>query len=142
VTLPGQLSEPIEQISDQRGNVLAVILRTADVYPSATDFVTPPDANFQVGFIVYEANGVVQRHTHRPIEREIVGTSEVLLVRKGSCVVELFDDERRSVTTRELRPGDVILLIAGGHGLHMLEDTVLLEVKQGPYTGMDEKERF
>jgi hypothetical protein len=24
----------------------------------------------------------------------------------------------------------------------MLEDTVLFEIKQGPYTGLDEKERF
>jgi hypothetical protein len=33
-------------------------------------------------------------------------------------------------------------MVGGGHGFHMLEDTVLLEVKQGPYTGIDEKEHF
>ena len=35
-----------------------------------------------------------------------------------------------------------MLMIDGGHGFRMLEDTVFLEVKQGPYTGVDEKERF
>jgi hypothetical protein len=35
-----------------------------------------------------------------------------------------------------------MLMVAGGHGFRMLEDTVILEVKQGPYTGEDEKERF
>ena len=46
------------------------------------------------------------------------------------------------VATRELLPGDIMLMVGGGHGFRMLEDTVLLEVKQGPYTGLDEKERF
>ena len=49
---------------------------------------------------------------------------------------------RELVATRELRQGDVMLMIAGGHGFRMLEDTILLEIKQGPYTGIDEKERF
>lgn len=138
---PREFSETIEQITDHHGRVLAVIVR-AGVSPAQTDFVTAPRESFQVGFIVYEANGVVQRHVHRPIARQLVGTSEVLVVREGSCVVELFDDERRPVTSKELRLGDVILLLAGGHGFQMLEDTVLLEVKQGPYTGLDEKERF
>ena len=141
MTGPREFRETIEQINDEQGRVLAVILRTG-VSPAETDFVTAPGENFQVGFIVYAANGVVQRHVHRPIARQLVGTSEVLVVRKGSCVVELFDDERRPVTSKELRVGDVILLLAGGHGFRMLEDTVLLEVKQGPYTGLDEKERF
>ena len=56
--------------------------------------------------------------------------------------MDLYDEERRHVATRELRAGDVILIAAGGHGFRMLEDTVLLEVKQGPYVGLDEKERF
>jgi hypothetical protein len=32
--------------------------------------------------------------------------------------------------------------MTGGHGFRMLEDTVLLEVKQGPYGGQAEKSRF
>ncbi len=38
--------------------------------------------------------------------------------------------------------GDILVLVSGGHGFRMLEDTVLMEVKQGPYTGLKEKERF
>jgi hypothetical protein len=46
------------------------------------------------------------------------------------------------VAPRELNVGDVMLMVGGGHGFRMLEDTVLLEIKQGPYTGENEKERF
>jgi hypothetical protein len=56
--------------------------------------------------------------------------------------VDLFDDARNFVATRELRTGDAILLVSGGHGFRMLEDTVLAEVKQGPYIGLAEKERY
>jgi hypothetical protein len=54
----------------------------------------------------------------------------------------VYTEDRDLVTTRDLGPGDLILMIAGGHGFTMYEDTVLLEVKQGPYIGLDEKERF
>jgi hypothetical protein len=49
---------------------------------------------------------------------------------------------KETVATRELREGDILLLVDGGHGFRMLEDTVFVEIKQGPYTGLDEKERF
>lgn len=123
------------------GPLLALLLSGRDD-PSETTFPTPPELNLQVGFVVYPAGGEIQRHDHRSLERRIVGTPEVLVVRSGRCEVDLYDEERRHVATRELRAGDVILIAAGGHGFRMLEDTVLLEVKQGPYVGLDEKERF
>jgi hypothetical protein len=46
------------------------------------------------------------------------------------------------VAPRELNVGEVMLVIGGGHGFRMLEYTILLEIKQGPYTGEIEKERF
>jgi hypothetical protein len=38
--------------------------------------------------------------------------------------------------------GDVILLAYGGHGFEMLEPTEMIEVKQGPYAGDNDKTRF
>jgi quercetin dioxygenase-like cupin family protein len=129
------------EVITARDKVLALIVR-GDTQYDRTTFVTPDDFNLQVGFVVYPAGGTIAPHLHLPLPRQITGTSEVLVVRSGRCVVDLFDDDRRAVTTRELAAGDVIVLMAGGHGFRMLEDTVLLEVKQGPYTGLQEKERF
>lgn len=120
---------------------LAYIIR-GDLMPSRTTFLTPPQFKQQVGFVVYPAGGEIQRHVHRPLSRHLVGTSEVLIVRRGRCEIDIYNDDRQLVATRELREGDVMLMVGGGHGFHMLEDTVFLEVKQGPYTGQDEKERF
>jgi hypothetical protein len=132
--------EQIEKIV-WNGIELAYILR-ASLDPEQTTFFTPPEFNHQVGFVVYPAGGSIAPHTHRPIERHINGTSEVLVVRKGRCEVDLYTDQHVLAETCELRCGDVLLLVSGGHGFRMLEDTVLLEIKQGPYTGLEEKERF
>jgi hypothetical protein len=132
--------ELIENITWQ-GVPLAYIIR-GKLNPTQTTFLTPPEFKQQVGFIVYPAGGEIQRHVHRPLERHLVGTSEVLIVRRGRCEIDIYNDERELVATRELGQGDIMLMVGGGHGFHMLEDTVLLEVKQGPYTGIDEKEHF
>jgi len=132
--------EPIEQVVWE-GKPLALIIR-ADFNPQKTTFLTPLDFNLQLGFVVYPAQGEILRHVHRPLERHVVGTTEVLAVKKGRCEIDIYNDQRELVATRELRTGDVMLMVGGGHGFRMIEDTILLEIKQGPYTGIDEKERF
>lgn len=121
--------------------VLAYVLRR-EVSPAATTFLTPPELSFQAGFVVYPAGGEVERHIHRPLRRELEGTSEVIVVREGSCAIDIYSPDEELLASRELRAGDVVLLLEGGHGFRMQEDTVLFEVKQGPYTGLDEKRRF
>jgi uncharacterized protein with PhoU and TrkA domain len=123
------------------GQYLAYIIRR-EINPDNTVFLTPPEFKQQVGFVVYPAGGAIQRHDHRPVERHLVGTSEVLVIQRGRCEIDIYNDDRELVATRELRQGDIMLMVGGGHGFRMLEDTVFLEIKQGPYIGVDEKERF
>jgi mannose-6-phosphate isomerase-like protein (cupin superfamily) len=130
----------IEAITSD-GLVLAYVAR-GGVPPETTTFLTPDDCNLQVGYVVYPAGGEIARHMHLPLERHVVGTAEVLLVERGRCQVDVYADNRQVVATRELRAGDILIAVAGGHGFRVLEDTVLLEVKQGPYLGEASKERF
>jgi len=132
--------QPIETIIHKTKTICIII--HAAYLPERTTFLTPPEFKQQVGFVVYPAGGEIARHVHRPLERHLIGTSEVLVVKKGHCLIDIYNDDRELVATRELFPGDVMLMVGGGHGFRMLEDTVFLEIKQGPYTGIDEKERF
>src|SRR5205823_6087484 len=117
------------------------LLRCASL-PDRTMYWTPDEATLQVGHVVYPAGSAIARHAHLPVTRSIVGTGEVLLVQRGRCDVDIYDDDRQLVTTRELHVGDILIAVTGGHGFRVLEDTVLLEVKQGPYAGGNDKERF
>ena len=132
--------ESIESITFQ-DKTLCILVR-ASLLPNETTFLTPPEYKQQVGFVVYPKGGEIARHVHRSLERHLTGTSEVLVVKKGHCFIDIYNDARELVATRELFTGDVMLMVGGGHGFRMLEDTVFLEIKQGPYTGIDEKERF
>ena len=130
----------IEQIT-WNGEALTYVIRS-EGSPEKTTFLTPPEFKQQVGFVVYPTAGEVKRHLHLPLERHIKGTSEVLLVRKGRCLMDIYNNDRELITTCELSTGDVALMVGGGHGFRMLEDTVFLEVKQGPFLPVPEKEHF
>ncbi len=120
---------------------IATIIR--DNYtPIKTTFITPDSYYQQAGFVVYPQGGEVKRHFHLPLQRHLVGTPESLLVRKGLVEVDLYAFDRKLLGTWKLGKGDLILLVAGGHRCRCMEDTVLLEIKQGPYTGLIEKEHF
>ncbi|MCS7259271.1 MAG: hypothetical protein NZ765_00610 [Anaerolineae bacterium] len=131
---------PIEHIMWHDQHIATIIRR--DYLPDKTTFVTPDSYYQQAGFIVYPRGGVIRRHMHLPLQRHLVGTSEALIVRKGRVEAELFALDKTPLGTWILEEGDLILLVAGGHGFRCLEDTILLEIKQGPYTGLVEKETF
>ena len=129
------------EIINWNGQPLVYIIHPYPL-PERTTFVTPPEFKQQVGFVVYPTDGVIARHIHLALERHLVGTSEVLIVLEGHCLMDIYSDGKELVATRELRKGDIMLMVGGGHGFRMLEDTVFLEVKQGPYLDTEEKERF
>jgi hypothetical protein len=122
-------------------NVLALIV-SADHLPSETEFITPLDYKQQLGFIVYGKGETITPHLHIPMSRNLLGTSEVLVIKKGKVEVSIYRHDRTLLIKKLLTQGDIILLISGGHGFRMLEDAVMLEIKQGPYIGLEEKERF
>ena len=121
--------------------ILSMIIR-ASVTPEKTTFITPDEFYQQAGFIVYEKGGYIKAHIHLPIERYLNGTPETLFVRKGKLLASIYNAKHECKGEFVLNTGDVIMLVNGGHGFTVLEDTILLEIKQGPYTGLVEKEHF
>jgi hypothetical protein len=131
---------PIEIVSDG-AMPLAYIVR-AGWMPESTSFLTPDHFGQQMGMIVYAAGDRIQPHIHFPVVREVIGTTECIVVRKGACELDIYNQSKQLIDSRSLKTGDIVLLLGGGHGFRMSEDTILFEVKQGPYIGMAEKERF
>jgi mannose-6-phosphate isomerase-like protein (cupin superfamily) len=129
------------EIINANGQVLCYVIPKS-TRPEKTTFITPADGKQQVGFIVYPKGGVIARHIHKPLERHIIGMAEVIVVRSGHCQIDVYDEALSLVATRDLYQGDVVLMVGGGHGFQIKEDTVLLEIKQGPYLGVDDKEIF
>jgi hypothetical protein len=85
------------------------------------------------------AGYVVPAHIHNEVERKITQTQEVLIIRNGSCLVTLFDSNYTPIEKIVLEKGDVILLANGAHKIEMISECEILEVKQGPYAGNNDK---
>jgi len=130
------VQEALFEIRDTSGSPLALVVRN-NFKPQRTAFFSAPEYSQQLGIIKYDKGGIIKPHYHNEVRREVVYTQEVLVIRKGSVRVDLYDRELRYVQNVVLHQHDVIFLISGGHGFEMLEDCEMLEVKQGPYSGVD-----
>jgi mannose-6-phosphate isomerase-like protein (cupin superfamily) len=123
------------------GRMLALIVR-AEFRANGIQFFTPNEFSQQLGYMNRPRGYVIPPHVHNPVAREVQFTKEVLLIRSGRVRVDFYDDEQNYLESRVLHPGDVILLAFGGHGFEMLEASEMIEVKQGPYAGDQDKTRF
>ena len=126
---------------EHEGEALCLIIRKGPE-PKATTFFTGAACNLQVGKIVYAEGDTIPRHTHRPVERQVSGTSEVLIVEKGRMIADIYTADRVLHSSHEVAEGDVLVLLNGGHGFRLQQDTILVEVKQGPYMPQRDKDRF
>jgi len=105
-------------------------------------FFTPPNFSQQLAFMKHGKGTKISPHLHNLVSRQVLYTQEVLFIKKGRIKVALYSSNKRFLTTRILEAGDVILLCGGGHSFEMLEETSMIEVKQGPYAGEHDKTRF
>lgn len=130
----------IEQITHNE-KLLSIIVR--DSYcKEGISFFTPDEFSQQLAFMKHPEGKIIQPHVHNPVPREVHYTQEVLFIKSGRVQVDFYDDDRSYLESRILNQGDVILLAHGGHGFEMLEESEIIEVKQGPYVGDGDKTRF
>ena len=85
----------------------------------------------------------IARHEHNGIQRRSNSpTPEVLFIQKGSVIVMFYNQERVCIRQMQLRAGDVLFQICGGHSFEICEQSDIVEVKLGPYPGEADKTRF
>ena len=121
--------------------ILAIILR--DNYKSdGISFFTPNDFSQQLGYMNRPKGYEIDPHLHKRVQRNIEYTNEVLLIKSGKVRVDFYDENKDYLKSQILNKGDVILLVHGGHGFEMLEQSELIEIKQGPYVDDNDKTRF
>jgi len=130
----------IEEIHDG-DTVIALILRH-DYKTEGIQFLTPDSYSQQLGYMNRPAGYVIKPHLHNLVKREVHYTNEVLLIKSGKVRVDFYDISQGYRESRILHTGDIILLICGGHGFEILETSEIVEIKQGPYVGENDKIRF
>jgi mannose-6-phosphate isomerase-like protein (cupin superfamily) len=110
--------------------------------PEGKYFVSSEEDCLQVGYMNLKEKEKINRHFHKDLVREIKKTQEVLYILSGRVKIDFYFDKRK-VEETILEAGDLVILLNGGHSFEFLEETDLIEIKQGPYLGADiDKERF
>lgn len=130
----------IKQVAP-RGKLLAIIVSHRYAEPGIR-FLTPDDFSQQLAFMKHARGRIIEPHVHNAVARNVQYTQEVLFIKRGRLRVDFYDDDRGYLESHVLEAGDVILLASGGHGFEVLDDVEMIEVKQGPYAGEQDKTRF
>jgi hypothetical protein len=134
------MSNAVEHVTYE-GRELAVVVR-ASYRQDGIAFFTPGHYSQQLGYMNRPAGYRIQAHRHKQVDRHVTSTLETLIVRSGLVRVDFYDDDNLPVAHVDVGAGDVILLVTGGHGMTMLEPSEIVEVKQGPYAGDEDKTTF
>ena len=121
--------------------LLAIILRS-NFNREGIHFFSPDNFSQQLGYMNRPKNYIIPPHIHNLVSREVHYTKEVLFIKSGKVRVDFYDDQKIYIESKILYTGDVILLAHGAHGFYMLEESEIVEVKQGPYAGESDKTRF
>ena len=120
---------------------LAVIIK--DSYSKeGVSFFTSDELSQQLAYMKHSSGKEILPHVHNSVIRNIQTTQEVLIIKRGKLRVDFYDNDKLYIKSYVLEKGDVVLLIQGGHGFHVLEDIEMVGVKQGPYVGDNDKIRF
>ena len=130
----------IEKVEKNK-KIYAIIIR-ADYSKEGIDFFTPNEFSQQLAYMKRPKGYNISPHLHLNTNKNIQNTQEVLLIRSGKVRVDFYEPDKKYFLSKILTKGDVILLAFGGHGFEILEESEIIEVKQGPYEEAKDKERF
>ena len=123
------------------GSIIAIIVRR-DYEVNGINFLSPNDFSLQLGYMKRPQGYQVVPHVHNPVQRQTIGTQEVLFIRHGRIRIDFYSFEENYLESRELSEGDLVLFAGAGHGIEILQEASILEVKNGPYIEGADKGRF
>ena len=131
----------IEKI-ENNGELLALIMRNS-YNKSGLNFLTREEHSFQVGIHNVKKGARYKAHKSLPFKKlENFKTNKIYYVKEGKVGVDIYDKKDKKVNYVNLNAGDLILFVEGGHGLDILKDSKVIEIKQGPYRGVEQDKVF
>ena len=108
--------------------------------PDGLSFLTNDDSYIQVGTWNYKKDKILDAHYHNYFERSSYVTQEIVYVLQGKIKCNLYQEDTTYIDFAIVESGMMIVQYKGVHEYEILENTKVIEVKNGPYFG-PEKDR-
>ncbi len=132
----------IDKVYDNKELVSIIFRKTNRKIKKQIQFFTENKLPFQVGLLNHPKTHKIIPHQHKKKIKKIQHTSEFLFLINGKVRVNFFDKHKKKIDSKTIKTGDMILLINGGHGFDILKKSILVEIKQGPFSPKIDKVRF
>lgn len=122
------------------GEVYAILACAKDV-KEGTEWFGEKYEPLQASRMNYSAGSEFRIHKHILNPRTIKFTQEAFIVIKGKIEVGIYDDNCVMIGRLEAWEGEAIFVYRGGHGVRILEDSLLYEVKSGQFSAVSEDKK-
>lgn len=121
------------------GERYAIVVDTS-MGPDGLTFFSNNEDFIQAGLWKYKKGEKLQAHYHNYFQRVSYRTSEVVYVVEGEIESTIYTEEGDFIWKGIIKKGQLIIQLQGAHEYSILEDAVVIETKNGPYSG-PEKDR-
>ena len=126
---------------EHKGHLLAIIVRNSPDNGEELIFPTPADFPLQLGIHDRKIGTLIKPHVHISFsELKDLDVQEFIYLERGKLGFDLYYDDQ-IICNVILKAKDMILLNCG-HSLEFLEDSKIIEIKQGPYRGNEDEKRY
>ena len=95
--------------------------------------LTDPDQSLQLVTLKHPRGSYLKAHMHKPQKRITRSLQECLIVKKGKIRLDLYSPTKILFKNTYLIEGQALILLTGGYGIHLVEDSELFEIKNGPF---------
>lgn len=130
----------IKEIKD--GEILIAKIIKAEEWEENLKFYTDDKDFLQVATWNYNKGKHLKAHGHNICKRVSDKTNELIFIKSGKIKSTLFSENGVVLETVILEQGDILISYNGGHAYDILdENTQVLEVKNGPYPGLEKDKK-
>jgi hypothetical protein len=126
---------------EHKGIIYAIIGHISEA-KKGWNFCEGADSPLQWGVGVFHKGDKMAAHYHKSRPRLAVHkTKEFIYVAKGTVMLQFYDSDENLFCSETLMVGGYVYFDDGTHGIRVLEQSILIEVKNGSFS-INDKERI
>lgn len=133
---------PTNILSKIDNGILLTINRKSEISEDRID-LCDEDKYLQISTKKLSRTTKFKAHKHLPLDRNTDITQEAWIVLEGRIKASFYDIDNSLILETDLFAGDCAVVFRAGHSFEvMVDNTILYEVKNGPYYGQQKDKAF
>ena len=129
--------------SKHKEDLLLLAINRYEEISSNRNDICPEGEYLQISTKKLPKNTTFKPHKHNKLNRTTEITQEAWIIFEGKILASFWDIDDTIIYETILKKGDCAVVFKAGHSFKVLEEnTILYEVKSGPYFGVEKDKTF